>query len=933
MTKLTQPTYWMERISAQLRYAKELCAAGLVEDDGTIRAVEDFLSQELEAQGAVTNSAAQEAERRLAQHFGEAAKGFSIICAGHAHIDMNWMWRYDETVAITLETFRTVLDLMNEYPEFKFSQSQASVYEIVAKYDPEMLEEIKRRIHEGRWEVTAATWVEADKNMPSGESAARHLLYTKRYLAQLLDIPSEGLDFDFEPDTFGHSVNVPEILAKGGVKYYYHCRGYAGHNLYRWQAPSGESILVYREPHWYIAAVSPDWAYYVPEFCVKHGLDTMLRVYGVGDHGGGPTRRDLERIIDMNTWPVFPNLRFGTYREFFGLVEKIQDKLPVVEGERNFVFTGCYTSQSRIKTANKVAENALGEAELLQAFSHVACGTKAAPKRMAEAWQKVLFNQFHDIIPGSGTIDTREHAMGIFQEAMAEAGTAKMRAMRQIAAQIDTSMLAADEEDARLSVGEGAGVGFGLDAFRISQTSRSGGKRRVFHVFNAAPVDRSEAVEIVVWDWPGDFAKLVVKDHRGRVLPHQVLDKGLNTYWNHKYMRILVQMDVPACGYATCVIDEDCREDLPKPLPRDPRLETPDEFVLENEHLRAEFHPLTGALISLVPKATGQELVDAAREGGRFRLILEDDAKGMTSWRVGRYMDVQDLTRCVKIKQVEYGTSGLRDAVSFETEFGRSKLTVTVSLDKGSTKLDYDVKCEWHERGRPGEGIPQLNFHLPLNYQCQVYRYDVPCGTVDRPALAHDVPANNWAWAVNADGQGKSAAVLSRTNYGFRGWENSLSLSLLRGSFDPDPDPEYGVHRFQFAVAVVDTGADKTHMIAAAQAYNQPLMPLSVKPTAGGSLPLQCSFMRVESGTAALSAVKLPEDGPDGAIIVRLYEAEGKDSLVTLNFHARVEGAEFVDINEQSLGRNGIEFSGTKLKFPIHHHSVVTLKVKLAASE
>ena len=116
-------------------------------------------------------------------------------------------------------------------------------------------------------------------------------------------------------------------------------------------------------------------------------------------------RRDLERIIDMNTG-VFPNLRFGTYREFFALAEAIKDKLPVVEGELNFVFTGCYTSQSRIKMANKVAENALGEAELFQAFSHTAADAPAAPARMAEAWQKVLFNQFHDIIPGSGIIDT-----------------------------------------------------------------------------------------------------------------------------------------------------------------------------------------------------------------------------------------------------------------------------------------------------------------------------------------------------------------------------------------------------------------------------------------------------------------------------------------------------------------------------------------------
>ncbi|MGI6640026.1 MAG: alpha-mannosidase [Limnochordia bacterium] len=922
--------YWAERIGAQLRYAKELCAAGAAEDNGVIKNVEEFLARERAENGALTKAAAQEAEGMLIEQFGTAAKQFTIICAGHAHIDMNWMWRYDETVSITLETFRTVLNLMNEYPEFRFSQSQASVYEIVAKYDPEMLEEIKERVHEGRWEVTAATWVEADKNMPSGESAARHLLYTRGYLAKLLDIPGDGLDLDYEPDTFGHSLTVPEILAKGGVKYYYHCRGYEGHNLYRWQAPSGSSILVYREPHWYLGGVNPDWAYYVPEFCMRHGLNTMLRVYGVGDHGGGPTRRDLERIIEMSSWPVFPNLRFGTYGEFFALAETIQDRLPVVEGELNFVFTGCYTSQSRIKMANKVAENALGEAELLQAFSHSATGAPGSPERMAGAWQKVLFNQFHDILPGSCTIDPREHAMGMFQEAMAEAGTAKMRAMRQIAGAVDTASLGIGAGDGTQSTGEGAGVGFGVESFRVSQTSRSGGKERLFQIFNTAAVSRSEAVEIVIWDWPGDYSKLIVTDHTGRRLSHQLLDKEPRTYWAHRYMRVLVNVEVPACGYATLVINEECREDLPKPLPRDPRLDAPDEFVLENEHLRAEFHPQTGALVSLIAKATGEELIDGTR-GGRFRLVTEDDAKRMTSWRVGRYMDVQDLTTGVRLKHVEYGEEGIRNSISMETEFGRSKLEVTISLDEGSTMLDYDVKCEWHERGRTGEGIPQLNFNLPLSYKCDVYRYDAPCGTVDRQPLDHDVPANNWAWALPNSPGGKSAALMSKTNYGFRGWDNSLSHTLVRSSFDPDPDPEYGVHRFRFAVAVVDGNAANGEVIKAAQAYNQPLTALSVKPNAG-DLPLKGSFMEIASGTAVLSAVKLPEEGPEGAVIVRLYEAEGQDSMATLKFHGKVEGAEFVDITERGLGSEGIEFSGSELRFPITKYSVVTLKVKLAGN-
>lgn len=156
---------------------------------------------------------------------------------------------------------------MEEYPGFTFSQSQASVYRIVEEYAPELLKEIRARVKEGRWEVTASTWVENDKNMPAGEAMARHLLYTKRYLSELLDISMDSLNLDFEPDTFGHSRNMPEILQKGGVSRYYHCRGYDGEFLYRFKGISDAEVLAYREPYWYNAAICYDMCCILPEFC------------------------------------------------------------------------------------------------------------------------------------------------------------------------------------------------------------------------------------------------------------------------------------------------------------------------------------------------------------------------------------------------------------------------------------------------------------------------------------------------------------------------------------------------------------------------------------------------------------------------------------------------------------------------------------------
>ena len=169
-----------------------------------------FLEEAMDRDGVLTRGVCLEAEERLAP-CGPAAKEYKLILAGHAHIDMDWMWSYHETVALTLSTFRTVLNLMNQYPEFCFSQSQASVYKMVEEYDPDMMEEIKARIREGRWEVTASAWVETDKNMPSTESLLRHIAYTKNYLQEVWGVDPDSLLIDFSPDTFGHSAFIPEI--------------------------------------------------------------------------------------------------------------------------------------------------------------------------------------------------------------------------------------------------------------------------------------------------------------------------------------------------------------------------------------------------------------------------------------------------------------------------------------------------------------------------------------------------------------------------------------------------------------------------------------------------------------------------------------------------------------------------------------------------
>jgi alpha-mannosidase len=934
------PGYWATRALYQIEYAHELSRLapkneglapknegpapkneGLVNGkyDNLIENVIESLVTADAKYGTITQQAAQQAEALL-QPLSVEAKRFTILCAAHAHIDMNWMWRWDETVSITLDTFRTMLDLMNEYPDFKFSQSQASVYQIVENYDSDMLQEIRKRVKEGRWEVTASTWVEADKNLPNGESHARHLLYTHQYLSHLLDLQSDQFLLDFEPDTFGHHANVPEILASGGVKYYYHCRGDNQALLYRWQAPSGRSILVYREPTWYLGYIEPNMALYAPSFCQQYGLTTMLKVYGVGDHGGGPTRRDLERIQDMNDWSVFPKIQFGTFKQFYTEVEKVATQLPVVTGELNFVFTGCYTSQSRIKQANRIAEASLNVSETFSAAASLSGLTYPAEK-YAAAWRNTLFNQFHDIIPGSGVIDTREYARGLFQHTLALANSQKNRTFRALTqsapspATTDTSLSG--------TIAEGAGVGFGVEEFKLAQVSRGGGLQRLFHVFNPSPWSRQQVVELVAWDWDGDVKRIIIKDAADHSLRHQLLDHGWNDYWGHRYLRLLVELNVPACGYADIVLSEAPVLLDTKSFPLDPRTEQPIELNLENEHLRAVFDPQSCALVSFVDKATGTELVDRQRPA-LFRRILEDDRQGMTAWVVGRYMEVQELTKGTHILKRELN-GVLRQSFTYEQSFSNSKMTVTVSLDAGSSHLDFSITCDWLEIGKAGAGVPQFNYLLPLAYPSCIYRYDIPFGSIERAGMALDVPANSWVQALPQGANQPSAQIITQGSYGFRGDENALALTLIRSSYDPDPYPELGVHKINFSVALAQPDATPKDLAVTAFDLTHPLDVVSGRATQ----PTQHSYFRLESDSPIISAIKACEDGASGELILRLYEINGQTAPASLHFDRPVASAWWVDVYEQPVHESGdIRVEGDRVTFTVQPYRLVALRAR-----
>lgn len=918
-------SYWGDRITSQMMFLGKLLQY-YPQDD-----LQELLNQavrELYAQyvkdGVLCDQACKESEKMLTAA-SSFTKDFHVICAAHAHIDMNWMWAYDETVGITLDTFRTMLDFMNEYPEFTFSQSQASVYKIVEEYDPVMLEEIKKRVKEGRWEITATTWVETDKNMTNGESLSRHILYTKKYMSELFGIDKSSLKIDFEPDTFGHNVNVPEILAKGGISYYYHCRGDAsGTYLQNWESPSGSKVLVHIEPAWYNSELNPEMVMYMPEFWNRTGVSTLLRVYGVGNHGGGATRRDIERCIDMSSWPVFPAIKFGTMHEYFDIVKQYRDSFPTVKFEKNAIFTGCYTSQSRIKMANRISEDRLYDAEALSSVASVFEGTRYNAAGFEKAWQKTLFNHFHDILPGSGVIGTREYAMGLFQQTLALANTEQSKAMRAIAEKIDTASLVSECSDLLLSNSEGAGVGFGLSSFSPPQSERGKGKNRVLHLFNTLPFERKELCEVVLWDWPGELSRLSVEDSNKNSLAFQIMNHGTtrrnaSTYWGHAYIVLLVEATVPAMGYDTIIVTERTVDRFPELLKLHDRVHQYSDYVLENEKIRVAFDSNDMSVVSLIDKGTGEELIK--KPGCMFRRIIEDTDRGMTSWVVGRYKEIKGFEGCIRNVKVNNVDGLLRKSITYEMEFDHSRAKVTVSLDKGSDRLDFITDCEWLEVGKPDKGIPQLNFHVPFNYHCDEYKYGIAFGSIDRPENKDDRPGIGYAMAKRVTGP--KLAVHAKTKYGFVCNDDSISVDLIRSSYDPDPHPELCNHHIELAVQVLPeliSVPEKESLV-----YRHPLCFISGVIKEGEGKPVG-SYLSLDGNDVHLSALKVSEDG--SGLVARLYNASGAVKQAVLHCMATVKEAYTVNLDEEKTGQ-AVSTDQDRVIVPVNAFSVETVKIVL----
>ena len=852
---------------------------------------------------------------------GKAAKRYVVHCVGHAHIDMNWQWSYAETVAVTNDTFTTVLKLMDEFDDFRFTQSQCSVYEIIRQHNPALLKQIQRRVAEGRWEVAAAHWVEGDKNLAAGEALARHLLYSRRYVKEHFDLDPEQVSLDWEPDTFGHAHTIPTIVSGGAVRRYYLWRGgeFEKPRIFWWQGPDGNRVLVFRETTTYNWTISADNAAHMLRFYRESGLKDWMIVYGVGDHGGGPTRRDLLRIRELNSWPIFPSFRCSTAGAYYDTLTPHGEKFPVVDRELNFEFSGCYSSQSAIKKTVRLGENYCIEAESAAALALRALGRPYPSEEIRQAWIDTLFGHFHDILPGSGMAPTRHYHLGMFQKTAATTGMVKTLSYRALAAAVDTSFAQTEAvpEDEAVAMGAGAGRGAMLDG--VSAASHVPGGPRPLVVFNPTGRDRREVVTVTVWD-TGDEADLqdqhfVAHTSDGNTVPAQRVGHG--DYWGHRYVELAFPVAVGSLGYAACVV-EPTRSCLPCDCAEPPaggvtvRTERDSAWIhwhqpngecsLTNEFLEVHFDKLTGGVSKLLDKTTGVDLAVPSDPLGVLEYAIER-TRPSSSWIRAdtKRRDPVELDSF----DVDQGGPHVGSLVA-KGKIGESSVEVTYSLKAGQPWLDIEVRTTWLQRGGPEIGTPRLDMRFPLALTDAKPRYEIPFGSIQRDLTGGEtVPALRWAHVQGKAVANKKVAGCCLANdctYGHSLDGSTLRLTLIRSSYDPDPLPEIGQHTFRMALAPHGRPTPVTEMVSLGSAVNHPLTPIATDIHDGKLVP-SARGAEVTPARVILSAVKRCED--EDALIFRLIETAGKDTQANVVLDKALLGtvarAEEVDLLERPI--------------------------------
>ena len=735
-----------------------------------------------------------------------------VYLVGNAHIDPVWLWRKTEGMSEIMATFRSALDRMDEFSGFVFTSACASYYKWVEDVDPGMFDEIKRRVSEGRWAIAGGFWVQPDCNVPAGESFARHALYSQRYFTEKF---GRAATTGYNVDSFGHNGMLPQLLVKSGMNAYVFSRPDSEENprlpgdLFIWQSPDGSRVTAARLRTHYFSDDNIRSALMLRDGALENGLPAFC-FYGIGNHGGGPSvamLRELETfkkeypdIIDASADRLFDDIRGA----------ETERSLPVVTDDLQHHASGCYSANSVIKEANRRAECELAAAETFNLIEHRLAGAAQETDRLRDAWQTLLFNQFHDILAGCSIREAYEDALNAAGAARDRAAETARLAAQRISWRVRTTRVL-DNAPAQ------------KNGWLLWEKAGEGAPAVVFN-------PHSFAVETAVQV----NAKLSgVTDADGKPVAFQNV-RGPQTNGGDIYNAMFIA-GIPAFGYSTYYIYRD--ERLGAPSPAGLRC---GGRSLENEHIRVTFDKETGGISVFYDKGAGRELAAAPMA----RAVVVDDTQNDT-WAHNVFTFDKELGAfgAPEITLTESGP--LRGAVRVRTRYNNSELTQTFYLTAGGRELQARCKLKLDEK----HVIVKLSFPVAAGDPTVIY--SMPYGFIEKQCDGVEEPGQAWAaLADRADGAGVALINDSKHSYCAKGGE--LRMIAARSAIYAD---HYGYDSRDDSVEYLDQGELR---------FNYALMPFSLRAPDGANLaldgadraPADVNCLQIE--TAARGVVESP---------------------------------------------------------------------------
>ena len=792
-----------------------------------------------------------------------------IALTGHAHIDLAWLWPVAETRRKNRRTFDSMLHLMDRYDDFIFNQSSAQVYAWMEEDAPHLLEAVKSRVAEGRWEPIGGSWLEPDGQVTGGEAYVRHLLYGQRYFEKTFGKRSTVA---WLPDVFGFSGGLPQIFRGAGLTSFFTIKlnwneaNVFPYDLFEWVGLDGSSVTAhtfFNHPGFgYNGNISPqDTLNTWRNFRGKSKHPESLLAVGWGDGGGGPTDVMLENFARIAEFPALPRLRMTHIEEFFRALPR--EGLPRWVGELYLEFhRGTLTTQSLVKKLNRESEHRLMEAEVFGVLAR-RNGFICPADVIEAAWKKLLLNQFHDILPGSSIHEVYEDTHRDLHEVVATATAARNSALESI----------------------------------------SGETGDHFLIANAGVADRPLTVTLP------PVASGPFVDTRGMSIPTQVVEDGVLLHSTRSL--------VPGTGWTTVRAGSESAAALP--LEDSVRVEQlPSGITITNGQLRVTIG-VDGTVTEIFDLVAGRSAI--ADRANRLHVYL-DKPRQFDAWDIDESHESAGEEIVAVVPPVITETGPLRVSVQVERRWRDSRVTQTYRLLAGSRRLDIETEIDWHERER------LVKAHFPLAVHTHEATYETMYGSVRRPthrntswdAAKFEVSGHRF---VDLSEPGYGVSLLNDGKYGFSANGNDLTVSLVRGPLYPDPFADEGKHAFTYSL-FPHTG-DWTVSGVSAEAFtlNSPLIAVAaIIPDVESR-----QFVRVEGVELQLGALKPTEDG-DG-VILRLHEPNGARGFATIHFDQDYASIQAVNLLEEQDNSIEVERMGDlSARVAIRPFQILTLQLQ-----